>query len=123
MSYDIHLGVKVEGGKDLFAVIDEPQYGHPTYNIGEMFRACMDWDFEQGEWYKLSDVLPNIERGLHELRFNEHKYIPYNSPNGWGTTQSARTALESLLECIGNNLPGSSWGWNQIPLELLYMRW
>lgn len=49
MSYDLRLAVKVEGTKDLYAVIAEPEYDSPTYNIGEMFRACMGWDFEQGK--------------------------------------------------------------------------
>ena len=47
MSYDIRLGVKVEGGDNLFAVIAEPRLDSPTYNLGTMFRECTSWDFEQ----------------------------------------------------------------------------
>ena len=38
MSYDIRLGVKVEG-TDIIAVIDEPEYSSPTYNKVEGFRV------------------------------------------------------------------------------------
>ena len=123
MSYDIRLGVKVEGAKDLYAVIAEPEYSSPTYNIGTMLRKCMDWDFEQGEWYKVSDVLKNIQRGIEQLTMYEKRYIKYNSPNGWGTTDSARTALKSLEECIRYNSEEASCTWNAIPLELMYVRW
>lgn len=123
MSYDLRLGVKVEGCKDLYAVIDEPELSSPTYNLGEMFRACMDWDFEQGEWYCVANVLPNIEQGIHELTFNSKEYKQYNSPNGWGTVSSALNSLKSLLECIQRNTDGSSWSWNQVPLNALYVSW
>ena len=77
--------------------------------------------FEQGKWYKVSDVLPLIEHGIHELRYNEDKYRQYDSPNGWGTTQSARKALESLAKCIEDQTNGQEW--QQIPLEHLYVAW
>ena len=123
MSYDIQLGVKVEGGDGLFATIDEPSYAHPTYNIGDMLRACTGWDFEQGEWYRVSDVLEKIEHGIHELKFNRRAYEKYNAENGWGDTFTALNALQSMLECIHHNIPGSCWTWNEIPTELLYVRW
>lgn len=122
MSYDIRLGVKVEGGENLYAVIDEPERNNPTYNLGEMFRACTGWDYEQGKWYNVSEVLPLIEHGIHELRFNRKQYEKYDAPNGWGTTHSACEALESMLECIRHN-SGDNWTWNDIPLDLLYICW
>ena len=123
MSYDICLGVKVEGADDLYAVIAEPEYSSPTYNIGKMFRACTGWDFKQGVWYKVSEVLPLIQHGISELELHEPKYRKYNSPNGWGTTESALEALQSLEACIRENAPESSITWNDIPLDLMYVRW
>ena len=67
MSYDIRIGVRVEGAPGCYAVIAEPEYSSPTYNIGDMFRACTGWNFEQGEWYKVSEVLPLIQHGISEL--------------------------------------------------------
>ena len=89
MSYDLRIGVKVEN-TDIIAVIDEPERNSPTYNLGKMLRACTGWDFDQGEWYKVSEVLPLIEHGVKELYINEDAYKQYNAPNGWGTTISAR---------------------------------
>lgn len=123
MSYDLRLAVKVEGGNNLYAVIDEPELSSPTYNLGKMFRACMDWDFNQGEWYKVSEVIPKIERGIHELRFSPKKYEQYNAPNGWGTISTAIASLNSLLECIERNVEGQDINWNSIPLDLLYIAW
>ena len=121
MSYDLRIGVKVDG-TDIIAVIDQPEYRSPTYNLREMFVACMNWDYHQSEWYRVSDVLPNIERGVKELTVNEREYEKYNSPNGWGTTESALRALKSLQECIYGIIAGDR-GWQEIPVEHLYMRW
>lgn len=48
MSYDIRFGVKVEGMDGYIAVIDEPDYSSPTYNLRDMFVASMGWDYELG---------------------------------------------------------------------------
>lgn len=123
MSYDLRIGVKVEGAEDLYAVIDEPDNSSPTYNLGEMFRACTGWDFVQGNWYKVSEVLPLIEHGIHELRFNRLAYGKYAPENGFGSSSGALKVLESIVECIQNNTPDSCWTWNHIPLDLMYISW
>lgn len=123
MSYDLRLAVKVEG-TDILAVIDEPTYNSPTYNIGEMFRKCMGWDFEQGKFYNVAEVYSYIEHGINELETNEKEYVKYNAPNGWGTTESALVALRSLKECIDNNSKEDSyWTWQVIPKEHLWLAW
>lgn len=122
MSYDLRLAVRVYGAENIYAVIDEPQYNSPTYNIGEMLRKCTGWNFEQGKWYKASDVLPMILTGIFELENHEDKYKKYNSPNGWGDTKSALQALKSLSECIHRN-NSSGWTWHEIPLDCLYVAW
>ena len=122
MSYDIRLSVKVEGGDNLYAIIDEPELDSPTYNLGPMFRKCTGWDFEQGEYYKVSDVLPLIQHGINELKFNEKAYRKYNAENGWGNTHDALRVLESLEECIRKNVTGD-WAWQEIPADLLYVQW
>lgn len=122
MSYDIRFAVKVAGAADdVYAVIGEPERSSPTYNLGTMFRRCMDWDFKQSEWYPLQDVIPKVERGLHELRFNPAKYRQYEPDNGWGTIGSAIEALQSILTWCADE-----WrrGWNgDIPLDCIYMAW
>lgn len=123
MSYDLRLAVKVEG-TDILAVIDEPEFSSPTYNIGVMFRKCMGWNFEQGKFYNVAEVYSYIEHGINELETNEKEYMKYDSPNGWGTTRSALKALRSLKECIDrNSKEDSCWTWQVIPKEHLYVAW
>lgn len=125
MSYDIRISVKVEGCNK-YAIIAEPEYSSPTYNLGKMFRACMDWDYSQSvknengkyetAYYPCDFVIDKVERGLRELRCNRKKYEKYNPSNGWGSIGSAITALESLRTCIYENA-------EEIPLNCMYMSW
>lgn len=115
MSYDLRVAVKVEGC-DEYANIARPEYDSPTYNLSEMFGACMDWDFEQGVYYKCSEYLPKLERGVMELKFHAKDYKKYEPSNGWGTVESAFEALDSWWRCIKEEA-------EYIPLECLYMRW
>lgn len=122
MSYDIRFGVKVDGMDGYIAVIDMPEYDNPTYNLRDMFVACMDWDYSQGKWYNCTEVLPKFERGVHELTFYPNKYRKYDAPNGWGTVESALRTLKSFIEKTGQIISGD-WSENGIPLEHLWMRW
>lgn len=122
MSYDVRIGVKVEGMNGYIAVIDKPNYDSPTYNLRDMFVACMDWDYNQGEWYNCADVLPKFQKGINELRFNKKEYEKYNPTNGWGSIGSALAFMESVVEKFGEIVGGDGY-WNEIPLEHLWMRW
>lgn len=125
MSYDIRICVKVEG-YDKYAQVAVPEYDSPTFNLGEMFRACMDWDFctsevdENGNYhvryYPCSFVIEKVERGIRELRTNGKAYKKYNPPNGWGDINGALLALESLRDCIYEQA-------EEIPINYLYMSW
>ena len=123
MSYDLRIAVKVEGAEDCYAVVKTPEYDSPTYNLGKMFRACTGWDYVQSDWYKVSEVLPMIEHGIYELKFNSKEYEKYNPENGWGNIESALEALESLLECIRDESGETGWSWNKIPLDCMYVAW
>ena len=120
MSYDIRFGVKVEG-MDYIAVIDRPEYDSPTYNLRDMFVACMDWDYEQGKWYELIEVYPKILHGMTELLSNPSKYKQYEPKNGWGTIDSAKRCLNSIISRVDEIQSGETW--NTIPLEHLWIRW
>jgi hypothetical protein len=115
MSYDLRVAVKVEGC-DKYANIAEPDYANPTYNLGDMFRACMEWHYKQGKYYRCDEVLPKINHGIQELCTKRDEYTVYNPPNGWGDIESAKEALRSLRKCIGEQA-------EEIPLECLYMCW
>lgn len=126
MSYDLRIAVKVVGAEkdNEYAVIAEPEHHSPTYNIGVMFRKCTGWEFEQGVYYNVADVYANIERGIINLTFHEDEFTKYDSPNGWGTTQSALHALQSLKKCIDEiEDPHSFSGWNTFPKSVLYVAW
>lgn len=120
MSYDIRIGVKVEGMNGYIAVIDRPEYDSPTYNLRDMFVACMDWEYTQGEWYNCAEALPKFQRGIDELRFHREKYRKYNPPNGlyFG---SAISFMDSVVQKIGEIVSGDAEC--EIPLEHLWIRW
>lgn len=115
MSYDIRLGVKAEG-LDKIIEIDRPQYDSPTYNLGKMFRACTDWDYEQSRWYNCGIKIKNIERGIKELKIHRNKYIQYEPANGWGSIESAIRTLKSMRDCIYEQA-------EEIPIEYLWIKW
>ena len=120
MSYDIRIAVKLDK-IDKFVNIGVPEYDSPTYNLRDMFVACMDWDYEQGKWYELIEVYPKILRGLLELRKNPSKYKRYEPPNRWGTIESAKKVLDSITVRVEEITIGDTW--NMIPLEHLWIRW
>ena len=122
MSYDIRFGAKVAGTKDdVFAVIGRPEYDSPTYNIRDIFMRCMDWDYKQSEWYKLTDIIPKVERGIHELQFNKKAYKKLEPDNRWGGIESSLKCLQSIIQWISED---TLWGWNgEIPMDCIYMRW
>lgn len=126
MSYDIRFAVKVEGApEDTFAVIGEPEYDSPTYNLGKMFRACTGWDFEQSKFYKVSEVLPMVRHGIEELKLHPEKYKKYEPDNGWGTVGSAMRALDSIVEWFEEkSIYGLAGSWNaDVPLDCIWIAW
>lgn len=125
MSYDIRIKVKAQGC-DVYPTIAIPEHDSPTYNLGTMFRKCMDWDFSQSEkdefnnwstcFYPCDFVIEKVEHGIRELRTNRKKYEQYNPENGWGNIDDAINVLESLRTCIYEQA-------EEIPLNCLYMCW
>ena len=119
MSYDLRFAVKVNMGDECkFATIGYPEYEHPTYNYSKMFRACMNWDYEQGEYYKLSDIEKNVLNGINELERYPAKYRQYEPENKWGTVEGALKVLKGLYRDIHEISEEQD-----IPLEYLYLRW
>lgn len=117
MSYDVEFGVKVEK-VDKIMPFSKPEYDHPTYNIGTMIRKATGWDFKQGEWYKVSDVLDKIYKGHKNLSHNPSKYRKYEPENKWGTVETGITALQSILEKIEEIEK-----WFEITVNDFYIRW
>lgn len=123
MSYDLKIGVKVEG-TDIIAIIAEPARANPTYNLSKMFRECTGWDFDQSEWYSVAAVYPLIRRGIAELIAYPEKYRKYEPENKWGTVETAVEDLMSLKNCIDDIVDPNSWSdQNAIPKEHLWVSW
>ena len=125
MSYDIRFGVKVAGAQEeCYAVIGHPEYDNPTYNLRDIFVKSMGWDYHQGEWYKVSDILPKVQNGITELTLHSEKYKPLEPSNGWGTISSAIECLKSIVDYFGDNWNGLGGSWNaDIPIDCIYMCW
>lgn len=115
MSYDITLSVKAEGTNQ-YVRFAEPEFNNPTYNLGDMFRACMDWDYEQGIYYPCDKVIRYIERGIKELKENRGKYEIYNPENGWGDLDQALDCLKTWRAFIYEQA-------ENIPIEAIYFQW
>lgn len=123
MSYDIRFGVKVVGAPDdVFAVIGHPEHDSPTWNLRDIFVKSMDWDYSQGIWYPMTEVIPKVERGIHELTFKQSKYVKLEPDNGWGTVGNALECLKSIYAWFDQNSWECRWD-TDIPLECIYMRW
>lgn len=115
MSYDLRIMVKIEGC-GIYKTIATPEYDNPTYNLRKMFVACMDWNYKQGEIYKCSDIINNVNKGITELESNRKQYEIYNPANGWGDLDNAIVVLKSLRDCIYEHA-------EEIPIDCLYMSW
>ena len=122
MSYDIRIAVETvypDRYGEKFAVVFTPEYDSPTYNVGNIFRKVMDWDFKQGVWYPLKEVLEHIDHGIGKLRNNFDAYRDMEPENKWGTVETVwecltswRAEFEDPWGVTGN------WG-----IEHLWWRW
>ena len=124
MSYDIRFGVKIAEA-DCYAVIGRPEYDSPTYNLRDIFVRSMDWDYHQGEWYKITEALPRIQHGITELTLYPQRYKELEPGNGMGTIGSAIECLRSVVDYFSGNSRyclGDS-GNADVPIDCIYMRW
>lgn len=73
-------------------------YINITYNLASMLQAlpCM-WPRKNWENKELYTLIPQIQKSITELYRNQTKYIRYNSPNGFGTTNTAFYFLSAIL--------------------------
>lgn len=115
MSYDLRFAVKAENG--MYVDFEYPELEHPTYNVGTIFRKAMDLDFEQGEYYKVSEIKDNLIRGYTEARYNSAAYRQYEPENGWGDASTVANVLESVLDKIEEVERQG------VPLDVVYLAW
>lgn len=119
MSYDLRFYVKFNiENEDRYVTIGYPEYDNPTYNLGKMFRACMDWNYDQSTYYKLSDIEKNVLHGIQELKTHPDLYRQHEPENKWGTVESALECLTGLYRDMHEISEEKG-----IPLDYLYLRW
>lgn len=97
MSYDISFRVKVEG-LDIYVPVGDCD-ANITWNVRDIIRLStgLPWVNEAGNGL-CKDVIPQIEKGLAELRSYPEKYKPYESPNGWGTIGGTAHFFQDILD-------------------------
>lgn len=125
MSYDIRWCVETvreNNDGERFVVVHIPEYDSPTYNYRKMFVACMGWDYKQGEYYPMAEVLPKLRHGLAQLTKHPEKYRQYEPENGWGTLNGAIRCIESWIDELTNEVD-----WDGVchywPISALWWRW
>lgn len=59
MSYDCEFGVELRNGDIVRYRI--PDSDTPTYNLRPIFCKAMDFEFKQGEWYPLQDMIRSFK--------------------------------------------------------------
>ena len=129
MSYDISFFVKTEhedNEGNRFAVVHIPEYDSPTYNYRKMFVAAMDWDYRQGEYYHMPEVLEKIKLGLSRIEKDPLSYRKYEPENGWGTVEGAIKCMRSWIGELTQPEDGT-YDYDNVlchwPIEALYWRW
>lgn len=115
MSYSIGIYVKVEGC-DKFAEIAYPEYSSPSYNLGRLFRSCMDWNFKSEEYYRCDYAVERLNKGIKELMYCPKENLKLNPTLSMGSVASSLDILGSVRECILKQA-------ENIPLECMYMKW
>lgn len=97
MSYDIDFRVKVEGVDEYVSVGDCE--ANITWNVRKIIELStgLPWLNEANNGL-CKDVIPHIEKGLHELKNHPKKYKPYEAPNGWGTVNGTIHFYEEIIK-------------------------
>ena len=97
MSYDITFKVKVEG-LDYWLPVGDCE-ANTTWNVREMIvkSTGLEWNNCCNNGF-CKDIIPKIEKGLHELTEQPEKYKKYEAPNGWGTVESTKRFFNQILE-------------------------
>lgn len=97
MSYMISFKVKVEGLKDRFVRVRNPD-ATITWNLRKMITTStgLEWNNEANNGLCI-DVIPYISKGLNELHKYPQKYKQYESENDWGTIEDCKKFFINIL--------------------------
>lgn len=93
MSYDIWLEADLGGHKPY--VIDE-NHNH-TSNTSRMWSAA-GADLAEMDGLSAGECIPLLERAVADMNARPEFYATMNPPNGWGSNETYRAFLSSLLD-------------------------
>lgn len=102
MSIDITLTDKQGNSIDynansMLSEFTHYDYINITYNLASMLQALpCKWPRKSWEGKQLYKLIPQIQKSITELYQNPTKYFRYNSPNGFGTTNTAFNFLLNI---------------------------
>ena len=106
MNYSIEIGRIIEDDPDKHDIYHvtpyetQPEMNCPSHNLTDIFTRVMEWEFEQGRYYPLSEALEYINHGLDILVGKGfHIYIPFSSPENHENLEVLRH-LGNWQECI-----------------------
>ena len=86
------------GGHSMLSEVTHYGYISITYNLMDMLEALpCKWPRKNWEGKELYILIPQIQESITELYQNQTKYLRYNSPNSFGTTNTAFYFLSAML--------------------------
>lgn len=98
MSYNISFRVKVDGLDRWLDV--GPCDANITWNVRKIIEKSTGLPWVNGANNGLCrDVIPCIQKGLHELLVYGYKYKEYEASNGWGTVEGTIGFFRRILDC------------------------
>ncbi len=98
MSWDTSL--KIFTGKKMTNVVC---CGNCTYNLGNMFKKALGFNFSDLNGKRAGDVLSKLQLSIKDMRDNPDEYKEYNPDNGWGTYEGAFEYLVRIAEACENH--------------------
>ena len=96
MSYNIDFRVRVSD-TDKYVSVGNCD-ANTTWNVRKIIELStgLPWLNEKNNGFCI-DVIPQIQRGYHELCCHPEKYKPYEAENKWGTIEGTKRFFLQIL--------------------------
>ena len=80
----------------IYEALWRPHRLNPNYNIPEENHK-EEWDFEDNNLAKASEIIPLLEKGLELLKKKPAYFKKFNPYNGWGSYDGLVESVEEYL--------------------------
>ena len=94
MSYDAYM--RIDTGGEYPATVHE--IGNMTSNVSHMWTKALGRPLRDFEGWPGGVLIPLLEGAIQHIDQHRAEYEAVNPPNGWGSVDSARRYLASILE-------------------------